>query len=171
MLHKNALKTQCIQRLFKIFPRSANTNAGNLFKALPAELFGKIFFKAGKKGGVAVRKLLEKLVKREESEVEIEDFLNNLHTRTEDPYENADAFVMPIDVAADEDTSKVVEEAKKWNVLLLNIGTLQARNPVRLKGIISRIREGIEEIDGDIARLTEEIVIVTPSRVKILKRK
>ncbi|MEK6957954.1 MAG: cell division protein SepF [archaeon] len=113
---------------------------------------------------------MEKLIGKKE-EIDIEDFLNNLDKEPEDPYEDADAFVKPISLQTDADVKTVIEEAKKGNILLLNIADLSKRNAIKLRDIINSIRSGIESIDGDIARISQDRVIVTPSKVKIIKRR
>ena len=89
----------------------------------------------------------------------------------DDPYEDADAFVKPISLQSEEDRDLVIEEAKKGNIILLNISDLSKRNAIKLKELINGVREGIDAIDGDIARITQDRVLVTPSKVKIIKRK
>jgi len=113
---------------------------------------------------------LEKLVGNKE-EVDIEEFLNTLDDEDEDPYEDADAFVKPISLQNEEDAKLVVEEAKKGNIVLLNIGDLTKRNAIKLKELVGQIKDGVEEINGDLARITQDRILVTPSRVKIIKRR
>ncbi|MAG17962.1 MAG: hypothetical protein CL944_00640 [Candidatus Diapherotrites archaeon] len=113
---------------------------------------------------------LEKLVGKDE-EINIEDFLNNLDADDEDPYENADAFVKPISLQTEEDRDMVVDEAKKGNIVLLNIGDLSKRNAIKLKDLVGGIKQNIDGIDGDMARISSDRILVTPSRVKIIKRR
>lgn len=113
---------------------------------------------------------LEKILKKDEG-VDIEDFLNKLDDEEESLYENADAFVKPITLVRDEDGQAVVNEAKQGNIVLLNIGDLGKRNAIKLKDLVTKIKQGIEEIDGDMARISPEKILITPSRVKIIKRK
>lgn len=113
---------------------------------------------------------MEKLIGKGE-EIDIEEFLNNLDNEEDDPYEDADAFVKPISLQTEEDKTLVIEEAKKGNIILLNISDLSKRNAIKLKELVNGIKEGIDAIDGDIARITQDRIIVTPSKVKIIKRK
>ena len=113
---------------------------------------------------------VEKLIGKRE-ELDIEDFLNNLDTEEENPYEDAEAFVKPVTLQTEADRDLIVEEAKKGNILLVNIADLSKRNAMKLKELVNGIRGGIEDIDGDIARISQDRVIVTPSKVKIIKRK
>src|SRR3989344_4678648 len=120
--------------------------------------------------GVIVFAFMEKLIGKRD-ELDIEDFLNNLDTEEENPYEDAEAFVKPITLQTEHDKDVVLEEAKKGNILLINIADLSKRNAMKLKELVTAIRAGIEDIDGDFARISQDRIIVTPAKVKIIKRK
>jgi len=111
----------------------------------------------------------DKVFSKKADDSEIEDFLNNLDVSEESLYENADALVKPMALAEETDVQKAVEEIKKGNILLLNIGEMQKRNALRLKEYISSVKEAAAQIDGDIARISSDRVLVTPSKVKIVK--
>lgn len=113
---------------------------------------------------------LEKLLKRGDS-LDIEDFLNNIDVEEETMYEDADAFVKPVALNRPEDAQIIVAEAKAGNIVLVNIADLSKRNAIKLKELITNVKQGISELDGDIARISTDKVLVTPSKVKIIKRK
>ena len=113
---------------------------------------------------------LENLLKREET-VDIEEILNNIDVEEETMYENADAFVKPVNLNRAEDVQTIVAEAKAGNIVLVNISDLSRKNALKLKEYITNIKHGVHEIDGDIARISTEKVLVTPARVKIIKQK
>lgn len=104
-------------------------------------------------------------------EVNIEEFLNNLDEEDDSLYEDADAYVKPIALQGEEDSTMAIEELKKGNFILLNIGDLSKRNAIKLRDLVSGIRSAVDEIDGDIARISHDRVLVTPSKVKIVKRR
>ena len=110
------------------------------------------------------------MVKKSDN-IDIEEFLNNLDVEEEALYDNADAFVKPYNLNTPDDAKVVVEEAKQGNIVLINIGDLSKRNAIRLKELITTIKNEVENIDGDIARISHERVLVTPSKVKIIKQK
>jgi len=114
--------------------------------------------------------LLEKLIGQRE-EIDIEEFLNNLDVEEETMYEDADAYVKPISLNSEVDRDLVLEETKKGNIILLNITDLSKRNAIKLREFISDIREGITLINGDMARISHDRVLITPSKVKIIKRR
>ncbi len=113
---------------------------------------------------------LEKVLKKKEG-IDIDEFLNTLDTQDENLYEDAEAFVKPIMLTADADAEMVVTEAKAGNIVLVNIADMSKRNAVKLRELVSKIKEGIDLIDGDLARISQDKIIVTPSKVKIIKRK
>jgi len=114
--------------------------------------------------------LFEKLIGKRE-EIDIEEFLNNLDVEEETMYDNADAYVKPISLNSEVDRDLVLEETKKGNIILLNITDLSKRNAIKLRDLISEIKEGIGKIDGDMARISHDRVLITPSKVKIVKRR
>ncbi|MCX6799150.1 MAG: cell division protein SepF [Candidatus Diapherotrites archaeon] len=113
---------------------------------------------------------LDKVLKKKGG-IDVDEFLNTLDTQDETLYEDAEAFVKPIMLATDADADLVVNEAKSGNIVLVNIADLSKRNAIKLRELVSKIKEGIDLIDGDIARISQDKVIVTPSKVKIIKRK
>ena len=113
---------------------------------------------------------LEKLLRRDDS-VDIEEVLNNIDVEEETMYEEADAFVKPLTLNRPEDAQIAVNEAKAGNIVLLNIADLSKRNAIKLKELIMEIKTGVQALDGDIARISQDKIIVTPSKVKIVKRR
>ncbi len=115
---------------------------------------------------------IEKLLsKNKKTDVDIEEFLNNLDVSEEEMYDNADAYVKPIMLKANTDLKMIAKELKDGNIVLLNVSDLVKRNPVRLKEQVAKLKRFVDDIDGDVARISEDQVLLTPSRVKIIKRK
>ena len=115
---------------------------------------------------------MDKLLKKgNKDDVDIEEFLNNLDVSEEEMYDDADAYVKPIMLKADTNLKLIAKELKDGNIVLLNVVDLVKRNPVRLKEKVSKLKRFAEEIDGDLARISEEQLILTPTRIKIIKRK
>ena len=110
-------------------------------------------------------------VMTKEENVNIEDFLNNLDEVQEESYDDADAFVKPMDLVVDSDVQAIINEAKQGNLVLMNIADLAKRNSLKLKELISMIKTEVKAIDGDIARISQGRVLITPSKVKIIKKK
>jgi len=114
--------------------------------------------------------LFKKVMTKDEG-VDIEDFLNNLDEVEEESYDDADAFVKPMDLVVDSDVEAIMNEAKQGNIVLMNISDLAKRNAVKLKELIGVIKVEIKAVDGDIARISQGRVLITPSKVKIIKKK
>ena len=119
-----------------------------------------------------VRKIVGKLMSgaRSDEEVTLDEILTTMSTTTETPYEDADALVLRIVFNGDEDAVKeVFDQVTKGNILVLNISDAADRNQIRLKGAIGKVKQYIQEIDGDMVRLTKDLVLITPAKVKIVK--
>lgn len=113
---------------------------------------------------------LEKLMKKDD-DLDIQDFLNNLDVEKEAIAEDADALVKSLTLTDEADCQLVLKETKDGNLVLLNIEGLVKRNAVKLKELVNILRSGVHSIDGDIARISLDKVLVTPSKVKIVKRR
>ena len=107
---------------------------------------------------------------KKEAGVDIEEFLNNLDVEEEAMYEDADAYVKPVTLSRDSDVELINQEVRKGNIILLNIADLAKRNSLKLRDYMNDIKSNIQQIDGDIARISTERVIITPAKVKIIKR-
>ena len=103
--------------------------------------------------------------------VDLEDFLNNLDQVQEENYESADALVKPLDLNTDVDADVIIREVKTGNLALVNIADLNKRNKGKLKELLSKIKSEVRAIDGDMAGISADRVLITPSKVKIIKKK
>jgi SepF-like predicted cell division protein (DUF552 family) len=112
----------------------------------------------------------EKVMKKEDN-VNLDEFLNTLDQVEEESYENADALVKPLDLNTDVDAEAVIREVKQGNLVLANIADLNKRNKAKLKELLGRIKSEIKAMDGDMAGISAERILVTPSKVKIIKKK
>ncbi|MDD2531653.1 MAG: cell division protein SepF [Candidatus ainarchaeum sp.] len=112
----------------------------------------------------------EKVMKKED-DVNLDEFLNTLDQVEEETYENADALVKPLDLNTDVDAEAIIREVKQGNLVLANIADLNKRNKAKLKELLGRIKSEVKAIDGDMAGISAERILVTPSKVKIIKKK
>lgn len=113
----------------------------------------------------------DKVMKKDSSSVDLDDFLNNLDAVQEETYENADALVKPLDLNTEVDAEAAIKEVKQGNLVLANIADLNKRNKAKLKELLGRIKSEVRAIDGDMAGISAERVLITPSKVKIIKKK
>ncbi len=82
----------------------------------------------------------------------------------------ADFYVKRVDLRNEGDASLVVKELTSKNIIVLNVAPL-TKQPNRLKTIVSKLKSITDKANGDMALLTQELVIITPSKVKIVKSK
>lgn len=114
--------------------------------------------------------ILEKF--RGNSDVDIEEYLDTLGLEQDDLLvEHADMWVRPYSLEEVLDVEKIAAELRKGNIILLNIQPLFKKNAIKLRQAVSELKGTVHEINGDMARVTEHKLLVTPSGVKIAKGK
>ena len=69
------------------------------------------------------------------------------------------------------DLDNVKNEVKSGNILILRITPLASKSIDDVKHAINELCEFAESIDGDIARLGEERVVVCPQNVRVWREK
>ncbi len=104
-------------------------------------------------------------------EINVQEYLDsedleNLH----DPEEQVAAYVKPVALESVAVISEIKDELKNGNLILLNI-TPMLKNEKVLMQIIDKLRDYAKEIRGDIARIDNEKILLTPSKMKIVKRR
>jgi SepF-like predicted cell division protein (DUF552 family) len=67
------------------------------------------------------------------------------------------------------DISSIKEDAKKQMILILRVTPLAQKDIEELRKAIEDLYKYVQSIGGDIARLGEERVVITPASVKIWK--
>jgi hypothetical protein len=70
-----------------------------------------------------------------------------------------------------DDVEAVKREVKSGNILILRISTLAEKSIEDVKQAVDELCQFTEQIGGDIARLGEERVVITPSSVRIWREK
>jgi SepF-like predicted cell division protein (DUF552 family) len=107
---------------------------------------------------------ISKLFKREKQEPQVEEF-------TEIPIDvdqNATVTKIMIEkIGALSDTDNIVRKVKAGNIVVAKIKELKETNLDELKQVISKIRIAIASIDGDIAGVGDEWLIITPKIARI----
>ncbi len=79
-------------------------------------------------------------------------------------------YVKPVAYQGDEDVSLIKEELTAGNFVLLNIA-LVSKNPNKLKNLITELKTFASGINGDIARIDEDKILIVPNDVGIIKRR
>jgi SepF-like predicted cell division protein (DUF552 family) len=93
----------------------------------------------------------------------------------ETPPENTETQVktylkaMPLRELADLETVK--NEVKNGNIIILRITPLASKNIEDVKQAVNQLYEFAESINGDIARLGDERVVICPDKIRIWREK
>jgi len=80
------------------------------------------------------------------------------------------AYVKPVALENPRVIGEVKEELKNGNLILLNISPM-LKNEKTLSEIIEVLKTNARVIRGDIARIDNEKILLTPTRMKIVKRR
>jgi len=78
-----------------------------------------------------------------------------------------DIYIKAIPLKAYEDVDIIKSEVRGGNVVITNVSPLAKQNIDDVKRAINELNEYAVLIQGDIARLGEERVILTPKSIKI----
>ena len=102
--------------------------------------------------------------------LDLEDYMDTVEMEEVDVlHEPADHYIIPIALEREDDTRVITEELKKGNVVLLNISRM-AKWPKRLQSVVTALKEHSRKVDGDIARIDNDKIILTPPKIKIIKK-
>ncbi len=114
--------------------------------------------------------ILDKLLGKEDEieTVNIEECLDEDESDAITP--PAEFYVKKIPLRNEGDAELVARELKGKNIIILNIAPL-AKQPKRLKKIVMKLKQFVDKINGDIAKITETYIILTPEKIKIAKAK
>ena len=69
------------------------------------------------------------------------------------------------------DLENVKNEVKSGNILIIRITPLASKSVEDVKHAVNELSEFVESVDGDIARLGEERVVICPKNVRIWREK
>ncbi|MFA6036023.1 MAG: cell division protein SepF [Candidatus Micrarchaeia archaeon] len=101
--------------------------------------------------------------------MDIEEYMDTMELENVDMmHEAADFYVKPVALESEADAKVIAEELKNHNIILLNI-TPMARNQAKLKMIVAELKKFVTKLNGDIARIDNEKILLTPAKVKIVK--
>ncbi len=88
----------------------------------------------------------------------------------ETPTTKADSYVVPMTLQHESDIQAAQQQLAGKNIVLLNVSSL-SRNPQKLKAAVDKLHEYVSSINGDIARLDDDKILLTPAAVKIVKKR
>jgi uncharacterized protein len=106
-----------------------------------------------------------------QSDMNVDEFMSAAEAEEVDVlHESADFYVKPIALQTEADMKIVEEELGNKNIILLNVSPI-ARNAVKLKTAVTDLKKFVQTINGDMARIDDDKILVTPHNVKIVKRR
>ena len=104
-------------------------------------------------------------------ELDVEEYMNAAEMEDVDiMHEPAEHYVKPVALEQQEDVEQIKNELAQGNIVLMNIKEMEKR-PNTLKGIVDDLKANVEKINGDIARIDNEKILLTPKKIKIIKTK
>ncbi|HVC58322.1 MAG TPA: cell division protein SepF [Candidatus Acidoferrales bacterium] len=104
-------------------------------------------------------------------EIDVEEYMNAAEMENVDVmHEPADHYIKPVALMSQSDIDLIKKELGDGNIILMNI-TEMAKRPNTLKTIVDDLKDYTDKIDGDIARISEDKILLTPVKIKIIKTK
>jgi hypothetical protein len=80
-------------------------------------------------------------------------------------------YLKAIPLRSYEDVDRIKAEVKAGNIVITNVSPLAKKSMDDVKRAVSALSEYMATIEGDIARLGEERIVLTPKNVKIWREK
>ena len=78
-------------------------------------------------------------------------------------------LVVPVRLSSGEELDMISSQLKEGNILLVNLSPLQSEDPEIARGIVDQLKGVCTGLKGDMAAISEDVVLVVPSFVKISK--
>ena len=114
--------------------------------------------------GKTIKKISQRMKGTENSEI---SGANSASSANDTPK----IYLRALPLRALEDVEVVKNEVKSGNILILRITPLANKSVEDVKQAVNELCEFVEHVGGDIARLGEERVVITPSFVRIWREK
>ncbi len=108
---------------------------------------------------------------RTEEDIDIENYLSDLSIRDGKIIEREDVvYVKPIELDSEgKGVGTVIKELEKGNIVLLSIRNV-IENQLLLRNITKELTETVEDLNGDIGRLSMEKILLVPEGIHIVHR-
>ncbi len=104
-------------------------------------------------------------------DMDIEEYMDTVELENVDVlHEPADFYIKPVALESEADIKVIEDELKQRNIIILNVSPM-AKNTAKLKMIVGDLKEYVTKVNGDVARIDNDKILLTPSRVKIVKSK
>jgi len=115
--------------------------------------------------GNPIGKVMTKIKKTEKAEAEAET------QKTAQVSAPSKVYLKALPLRDLEDVDMVKREVKEGNILILKVSPLAKKSLDDVKRAVSELLEFTQLVGGDIARLGEERVVITPSSIRIWREK
>jgi SepF-like predicted cell division protein (DUF552 family) len=109
---------------------------------------------------------------------EVDDFIEEIEFEEEIPIsdipETEAKYIKVIHLYGLSDVSIIEDELKESNIIIADITPLKNNSgkiTVELRRTVEQLRGIIRTINGDIAQLSDKYIIITPSNIKIWRRR
>ena len=103
-------------------------------------------------------------------EINIEEYMNSVEMENVDLlHEPADMYVKPVSISSEDEVKAIQDEISKKNIILLDITELNKRPNTR-NNVITSLKAYVEKLNGDIGQIDATRILITPTKVKIIKR-
>ena len=83
--------------------------------------------------------------------------------------QSSPTYLKALTIRDPSDTHGIKEDIKKGMILILRVTPLAQKNVEKLRKVVEELYVIARDSNSDIARLGEERIIITPSRIKIWK--
>lgn len=109
--------------------------------------------------------------KKNQSSQSLEDYIDLNKTNTSEDVSRgaADLYVKAAELTGLDDIATLKEEVYSGNVVLVDISKMD--DELTLERAVKELRKVVDDINGDIAAMGKDQVIVTPTAVKIEREK
>ncbi len=107
----------------------------------------------------------------QQKEMNIEEYMNSAEMEDVDVlHEPADMYVKPVSINSEDEVKFITDELDKKNIILLSIDELSKR-PTTRNNVVAALKAYVAKTNGDIAMIDDSRLLLTPAKVKIIKRK
>lgn len=119
-----------------------------------------------------ISKVIDKIIgKRKEIKVEEKETKEVRETSTAMPTPASKIYLKALPLHSLEDLERIKNEIKSGNILIIKVEPLSESNVEDIKHAIGELSEFVKSMGGDIARLGEERIVITPPTVQIWREK
>jgi len=114
--------------------------------------------------------MFDKILGGKSEETDVPDLEELMQSEGDVVSPPADFYVKRVDLRNEGDGELAMNELASKNIIILNVVPL-SKQPKRLKEILGKLKMHSGKINGDIALLSHDMIIMTPTNVKIVKTK